>query len=84
MELLNFSCNTEGAGLADLEVENRQLLCRYNSIITGPAAAETARLPEECAAGHHPPLAHTLPPQPQVQSDNEISRNTTLNIVLTP
>ena len=24
MELLNFSCNTEGAGLADLEVEKRQ------------------------------------------------------------
>ena len=52
--------------MADLEVENRQILCRYNSIITGPAAAKAARLPEERAAGHHPPLAHTIPPQPQV------------------
>ena len=36
MELLNFSCNTEGAGLADLEVDNRQLLCRYNVVCQDP------------------------------------------------
>ena len=34
--MLNFSCNTEGAGLADLEVENRQILCRYSVVCQDP------------------------------------------------